>query len=66
MIETLNRLLDYEKYISVLTPEEIDGLKESAPTLATLQDWEKRLQERNERLDDVFSRAYEKQKHQKL
>lgn len=61
-----SNLINYEKYIPVLTAEEIDSLRESAPTLATLQNWDERLRERNKRLDDVFARAYDKQKHTRL
>lgn len=56
----LNNLLAYEKYIPVLTASEVEGLKESRPSLAQLQDWEKRLSMNRARLDAVFSRAYEK------
>lgn len=58
----LSVLLAYEKYLPVLTPSEVDGLLTSRPTLAQLQDWSQRLNNNRARLENVFSRAYQKQK----
>ena len=57
---TLNNLIDYEEYLPVLTPSEVDGLLASRPTLAQLQDWSQRLSNHRARLESVFSRAYKK------
>ena len=57
---TLNNLLAYEKYLPVLTPSEVDGLLASRPSLAQLQDWSKRSNNHRARLENVFSRAYQK------
>jgi hypothetical protein len=59
---TLNNLLAYEEYLPVLTPSEVDLLLASRPTLAQLQDWAQRLNNHRARLENVFSRAYQKQK----
>lgn len=59
---TLNNLLAYEEYLPVLTPSEVDGLLSSRPSLAQLQDWSQRLNNHRARLENVFSRAYQKQK----
>lgn len=59
---TLNNLLAYEEYLPVLTPSEVDLLLASRPTLAQLQDWSQRLNNHRARLENVFSRAYQKQK----
>lgn len=56
----LSVLLAYEKYLSVLTPSEVDGLLTSRPTLAQLQDWSQRLNNHRARLESVFGRAYKK------
>lgn len=58
----LSVLLAYEKYLPVLTPSEVDLLLASRPTLAQLQDWSQRLNNHRARLENVFSRAYQKQK----
>lgn len=58
----IDYLLEYEKYLPVLTPSEVDGLLTSRPTLAQLQDWSQRLNNHRARLESVFSRAYQKQK----
>lgn len=60
MMDTLNNLLAYEKYLPVLTPSEVDGLLASRPSLAQLQDWSQRLNNNRARLESVFSRAYKK------
>ena len=57
---TLNNLIDYEEYLPVLTPSEVDGLLASRPSLAQLQDWSQRLNNHRARLENVFSRAYKK------
>ena len=57
---TLNNLIDYEEYLPVLTPSEVDGLLASRPTLSQFQDWSQRLNNHRERLENVFSRAYKK------
>ena len=57
---TLNNLIDYEEYLPVLTPSEVDGLLASRPTLSKLQDWSQRLNNHRARLENVFSRAYQK------
>lgn len=59
---TLNNLIDYEEYLPVLTPSEVDGLLASRPTLSQFQDWSQRLNNHRARLESVFSRAYQKQK----
>ena len=59
-MDTLNNLLAYEEYLSVLTHSEVDGLLASRPSLAQLQDWSKRLNNHRSRLENVFSRAYKK------
>ena len=58
----IDNLLSYEEYLPVLTPSEVDLLLASRPSLAQLQDWSKRLNNNRERLESVFSRAYQKQK----
>lgn len=58
----IDYLLEYEKYLPVLTPSEVDGLLTSRPSLAQLQDWSQRLNNHRARLESVFSRAYQKQK----
>lgn len=60
MHTNIDYLLAYEKYLSVLTPSEVDGLLASRPTLAQLQDWSQRLNNHLARLETVFSRAYQK------
>lgn len=57
---TLNNLIDYEEYLPVLTHSEVDGLLASRPSLAQLQDWSQRLNNHRARLENVFSRAYQK------
>lgn len=57
----LNNILQYEKYLPVLAPPEVDALLASRPSLLQLQDWERRLNNHRVRLDSVFSRAYSKQ-----
>ena len=57
---TLNNLIDYEEYLPVLTPSEVDGLLASRPSLAQLQDWSQRLNNHRAKLENVFSRAYQK------
>lgn len=59
-MDTLNNLLAYEEYLPVLTPSEVDGLLASRPSLAQLQDWSQRLNNHRARLENVFSRAYQK------
>lgn len=59
---TIYNLLAYEEYLPVLTPSEVDGLLASRPSLAQLQDWSQRLNNHRARLENVFSRAYQKQK----
>ncbi len=58
----IDYLLEYEKYLPVLTPSEVDLLLASRPSLAQLQDWSQRLNNHRARLESVFSRAYQKQK----
>ncbi len=58
----IDYLLEYEKYLPVLTPSEVDGLLASRPSLAQLQDWSQRLNNHRARLESVFCRAYQKQK----
>ena len=58
----IDYLLEYEKYLPVLTPSEVDMLLASRPYLAQLQDWSQRLNNHRARLESVFSRAYQKQK----
>lgn len=57
---TLNNLIDYEEFLPVLTPSEVDGLLDSRPSLAQLQDWSQRLNNHRARLENVFSRSYKK------
>ena len=57
---TLNNLIDYEEYLPVLTPSEVDGLLASRPTLSQLQYWSQRLNNHRAKLENVFSRAYQK------
>ena len=59
---TLNNLIAYEEYLPVLTTSEVDLLLASRPSLAQLQDWSQRLNNNRARLENVFSRAYQKQK----
>ena len=56
----IDNILDYEKYLPVLTNSEVDGLLASRPSLAQLQDWSQRLNNNRARLESVFSRAYKK------
>ncbi len=58
----IDYLLEYEKYLPVLTHSEVDRLLASRPSLAQLQDWSQRLNNHRARLESVFSRAYQKQK----
>lgn len=58
----IDYLLEYEKYLPVLTPSDVDLLLASRPSLAQLQDWSQRLNNHRARLESVFSRAYQKQK----
>lgn len=60
MSTNIDNLLAYEEYLPVLTPSEVDGLLDSRPTLAQLQDWSQRLSNHRARLESVFSRAYKK------
>ena len=57
---TLNNLIDYEEYLPVLTPSEVDGLLASRPSLAQLQDWSQRLNNHRARMEQVICRAYKK------
>ena len=57
---TLNNLIDYEEYLPVLTPSEVDGLLASRPSLAQLQDLSQRLNNHRARMEQVFCRAYKK------
>ena len=59
-MDTLNNLLAYEEYLPVLTHSEVDVLLASRPSLAQLQDWSQRLNNHRARLENVFSRAYQK------
>lgn len=55
-------LLDYERYLPVLTDEELESLlSASRPSLVKLQDWERRLNNSRARLNAAFARAYKKQ-----
>ncbi len=55
-------LLDYERYLPVLTDEELESLLSAArPSLVKLQDWERRLNNSRARLNAAFARAYQKQ-----
>lgn len=55
-------LLDYERYLPVLTDGELESLLSAArPSLVQLQDWERRLNNSRARLDAAFARAYQKQ-----
>ena len=56
----IDYLLEYEKYLPVLTDSEVDGLLASRPTLSQFQDWSQRLNNHRARLENVFSRAYKK------
>lgn len=58
----IDYLLEYEKYLPVLTPSEVDLLLASRPSLAQLQDWSQRLNNHRARLESVFSRAYQNRK----
>lgn len=55
-------LIDYERYLPVLTDEELESLLYAArPSLVKLQDWERRLNNSRARLNAAFARAYQKQ-----
>lgn len=55
-------LIDYERYLPVLTDEELESLLSAArPSLVKLQDWERRLNNSRARLNAAFARAYQKQ-----
>lgn len=56
----IDNLLDYEKYLPVLTPSEVEGLIATRPTLDQLQDWSQRLNNHRARMEQVFCRAYKK------
>nr|DAT16471.1 MAG TPA: hypothetical protein [Caudoviricetes sp.] len=56
----IDYLLSYEEYLPVLTPSEVDGLLDSRPSLAQLQDWSQRLNNHRARLESVFNLAYKK------
>ena len=60
MPTNIDNLLAYEEFLPVLTPSEVDGLLASRPSLAQLQDWSQRLNNHRARLENVFSRAYQK------
>lgn len=54
-------LIDYERYLPVLTDEELESLLSAArPSLVKLQDWERRLNNSRARLNAAFARAYQK------
>lgn len=59
----IDALLDYEKYIPVLTDEEQQQLLTTRPTLMQLQDWNKRLEERTSDMNGIFRRAYRRAIH---
>lgn len=55
-------LIDYERYLPVLTDEELESLLSAArPSLVKLQDWSQRLNNHRARLNAAFARAYQKQ-----
>lgn len=55
-------LIDYERYLPVLTDEELESLLSAdRPSLVKLQDWERRLNNSRARLDVAFASAYKKQ-----
>lgn len=55
-------LIDYERYLPVLTDEELESLLSAArPSLVKLQDLERRLNNSRARLNAAFARAYQKQ-----
>lgn len=56
----LHRLHIYRKYLPVLSKDEQERLLEEAPTLLQLQDWAERLNNRTERIDEIFDRAYKR------
>ena len=56
----IDYILEYEKYLPVLNPSEVDGLLASRPTLSQLQDWSQRLNNHRARLESAFSHAYKK------
>lgn len=58
----IDNVIRYERYISVLSNDEISELCHIRPTLAQLQDWDERLTERTEDIDTIFARAYNKQR----
>ena len=60
MPTNIDNLLAYEEFLPVLTPSEVDGLLDSRPSLAQLQDWSQRLNNHRARLENVFSRSYKK------
>ena len=60
MPTNIDNLLAYEEFLPVLTPSEVDGLLASRPTLSQLQDWSQRLNNHRAKLENVFSRAYQK------
>ena len=58
----IENIFRFEKYIPVLTPSEIESLMAAAPSLLVLQDWEERITRRTAAINEIFSRAYKKQK----
>ena len=57
---SIDILLRYEKYIPVLSDEEQIMLLDQQPTLAKLQDWEKRLESRTTEMEERFKRSFKK------
>ena len=58
----IDRLLYIERFLPIMSNEEQDALFAHAPTLTHLQNWQHRLDLRTARIDDIFHRAYNKQK----
>lgn len=58
----IDTLISIERFLPVLAKEEQDALVIASPTLQQLQDWQHRLDLRTNRIDNIFRRAYNKQK----
>lgn len=59
----LLRLLEIEKYMPVMTTDELHELQEGRVEFetATIERWDKLLVERNQKMQDRFAAAYKKQ-----
>lgn len=62
--QRLLRLLEIEKYMPVMSPDELRELQEGKSIFdaSTIARWEQLLEERNKKIQDRFDAAYKRQK----